>query len=616
MPRSHLALKDHIRENRLFLHRTIAAVAVVCLLTVVLIARLFYLQVVEHDLYTTLSHNNRVNIEPIGPTRGLIYDRNGVLLAENRPTFSLEIVPERVDDLDATLAELGKLIPITEADVARFERGLKQKRRFEGVPIRLRLSSEEVARVAVNRHRFPGVEIAAHLTRYYPFGPLTAHVLGYVARINEQELKSIDASNYAATQYIGKVGVEKYYEDLLHGKVGYQQVETNARGRVLRVLERTPPVPGSDLYLSLDSELQAIATAALADNRGAIAAVDPQTGAVLALVSNPGYDSNLFVNGIDPESYKALQQSPDQPLFNRALRGQYPPGSTLKPFVALAGLENGVITPSSTIFDPGWYQLKGDAHKYRDWKRWGHGLVDMDKAIVESCDTYFYDLGFKLGIDRMYDFLSGFSLGRDTGIDILEERPGLLPSRGWKRAARNLPWYPGETLITAIGQGFMLATPLQLANATAILAARGRAHTPRLAHTIRDPEGNLHPQPPPPIEPLALQNPANWEAVINAMEEVVHSARGTARRIGIGASYRIAGKTGTAQVFGIKQDEKYVESEVDLRLRDHALFIAFAPVDDPRIAVSVVVENGGHGGSVAAPLARYVMDYYLTRNRQ
>lgn len=605
------ALRDHIRENRLFLNRIVAAGIVVALLTAVLIVRLFYLQVVEHDTYTTLSHNNRVNIEPIGPTRGLIYDRNGVLLAENRPTFSLEIVPERMEDLEGALERLAKLIPIEESDLARFERGLHQKRRFEGVPLRVRLSEEEVARFAANRHLFPGVEIEARLTRHYPLGALTAHALGFVGRINERELQRIDPSNYAATQHIGKVGVEKHYEALLHGTVGYQQVETNARGRVLRVLERTPPVPGSNLYLSLDSGLQQVATAALGENRGAIVALDVRTGAVLALVSTPAYDTNLFVNGIDPETYKALQESPDQPLFNRSVRGQYPPGSTIKPFIALTGLEYGVTTPEFAIFDPGWYQLKGDSHKYRDWKRWGHGLTDMRKAIVESCDTYFYDLGFKLGIDRMHEFLSGFSLGQETGIDMDEELPGLLPSRTWKRGARGQPWYPGETLITAIGQGFMLTTPLQLANATATLASRGRGMTPRLAHAIQDPAGETHVQPPRPHPPLTLRNPAHWDTVVAAMEAVVRSSRGTARRIGGDAPYPIAGKTGTSQVFGIKQDEKYVEEEVALRLRDHALFVGFAPVADPRIAVAVIVENGGHGSSAAAPLARAVMDYYM-----
>ena len=616
MPRQ-LPLLNHFRETRLFLNRTVTALVVVILLSIGLIARLAYLQVVQHELYTTLSDSNRMDIVPIGPNRGLIYDRNGVMLAENRPTFSLEIVPERVEALEPTLTELAKLISIGDTDVQDFRKRLRRKRRFEGVPIRLQLSDEEVAVFAVNRYRFPGVEIEARLTRHYPLGALTAHALGYVGRINERELQRIDNSNYAATQHIGKVGVERFYEDVLHGKVGFQQVETNARGRVLRVLERTPPVPGSDLYLNLDSGLQAAAARALGENRGAVVAIDPSNGGVLAMVSSPAYVPDLFVNGIDAKSYHELQENPDQPLFNRALRGQYPPGSTIKPFIALAGLDYQVTSPDYGIYDPGWFKInKQDEHKYRDWRKGGHGWVKLDRAISESCDTYFYDLGLKLGIDRMYAFLTRFGLGQPTGVDIVEELAGLVPSRDWKRGARNQPWYPGETVITAIGQGFMLATPLQLASAAATLGSRGHHLAPRLLHALKDPRTGYQTPPPMVRDTISLRNPANWERVIHAMEEVVHGERGTARKVGAGAQYRFAGKTGTAQVFGIKQDEKYVASEVDLRLRDHALFIAFAPADEPRIALSVVVENGGSGSGTAAPIARQVLDAYLLEPKE
>jgi penicillin-binding protein 2 len=469
-----------------------------------------------------------------------------------------------------------------------------------------------VARIAVNGHRFPGVGIHAHLLRSYPLSEHTAHVLGYVGRINEEELERIDASDYSGTNYIGKGGVEKAYEDLLHGSVGHQQVEVNAKGRVLRVLESQAPGAGKDLRLFLDIRLQQDAAAALGDRRGAVVAIDPRTGGVLALVSRPSFDPNLFVEGIGTADYKALRDSPDKPLFNRAIRGQYPPGSTVKPFVGLGGLETGAVGRSETKWCPGFYRLPGHSHKYRCWKRWGHGTVALDKAIVQSCDVYFYRLAHDIGIDRLHEFLAGFGFGARTGIDVSGELGGLLPSKAWKRRARNEPWFPGETLIVGIGQGAFLTTPLQLAAATAALAARGRYVQPRVARATEVPGSESEREIPAVIRQLPL-SPHRVDAVIASMTDVVESDRGTAKRIRTDA-YRIAGKTGTAQVFTVGQKERYRESEVAERMRDHALFLAFAPVEDPRIAVAVIVENGGHGGSVAAPVARRVMDSYLLRD--
>jgi len=604
-----LAFKDTRGEAQLFASRTLAAAALVALALLVLVVRLVQLQIESHEHFSTLSQDNRVRVEPLPPTRGLIFDANGVPLAENYPSFSLEITPEKVDDLDATIAELGRILRIDDSDRARFERSLAQRRRFEGAPIRGNLDQEEVARISVSNHRFPGVDIHAELLRSYPWGEHTAHVLGYVGRINEAELERLDASEYAGTNYIGKNGVEKAYEEVLRGQVGYQQVEVNARGRVLRVLESRSPRGGGDLHLYLDIRLQQEAAAALGDDRGAVVAIDPQTGGVLAMVSQPSFDPNLFVEGIGTADYRALADSPDTPLFNRAVRGQYPPGSTVKPFVALGGLETGAIGLQSRKYCPGHYRLPGQSHSYRDWKRGGHGSVGLEKAIVESCDVFFYDLAHDMGIDRMHRFLSGFGFGARTGVDVAGEVGGLLPSREWKTRVRNQTWFPGETLIVGIGQGAFLATPMQLASATATLAARGRWIEPRVTRFTRTP-GSEAPESVPALSRQLDLNPHYLDRVIHAMSRVVEDARGTAKRIRTDA-YRIAGKTGTAQVFTVGQNERYRESQVAERMRDHALFVAFAPLEEPRIAVAVIVENGGHGGAQAAPVARQVMDAYL-----
>jgi len=606
----HIKLKDSQREARINNARTVTAVLIVLALLGMIVARYYALQITEYEEYRTQSERNRVQLQPLPPKRGLIYDRNGVLLADNRPSYMLSIVRERVvGDLEATLAALGEVVDISDNDLENFYKKLQRRRPYEAVPLRFRLTEEERARLAVNRYRLPGVVVDAQLLRYYPYGELFSHAIGYVGRINEQEALELDASDYRGTFHVGKVGVEKYYEDILHGDVGYQNVETNAHGRVLRVLERFDPRPGSDLVLNLDIRVQRAAFDALGDRRGAVVAIDPLTGGVLALVSTPGFDTNLFVNGISSRDYSALRDSPDVPLFNRAIQGQYPPGSTIKPFMSMAGLESGLVTPESTVPDPGWYSLPGDSRKYRDWilriRGTGHApRVNMKMAIAESCDVYFYDLARRLTIDRMYEYLQPFGFGERTGIDTTNERRGVLPSTRWKRDAMGQPWYPGETISAGIGQGYMLASPVQLAQATAVMASNGLRHTPRLLKSIDgvDVEAPL-------LEPIVAP-PEYWQAVHEGMLEVVHGQHGTAKALAKGIEYQMAGKTGTAQVIGIAQGSVYNEEEVAERHRHHGLFIAFAPAEAPTIAVAIIVENGG-GSSAASPIARAVIDTWL-----
>ena len=607
-----LTLKDHLFETRLVMNRAIILLVFGGILLLVLLSRLLYLQVLSHEHFTTLSEDNRVKLQPIPPNRGLIFDRNGILLAENLPSYRLEITPEQIDDMGATLDALEGILEIRDIDRSRFEKLRKRKPRFEAVPLLFHLSDAEVARFSVNRHRFPGVDITAGLARHYPLGEQAVHALGYVGRIDEQALKNLDTSNYRGTTHIGKIGIEKTYEDLLHGKVGLQQVETTAQGRVLRVLNRTPPVSGHNLYLTLDSRVQAAAEQAFGDFAGSAIAMDPNNGDILAFVSMPTYDPNPFVNGIDYAAYAALRENDKEPLFNRALRGQYPPGSTVKPFMGLAGLEQGITGSHSSTYCPGFYMLPGNSRKFRDWKRTGHGTVDLNKSIVQSCDVFFYDLALSLGIDGIHEYLQHFGFGRKTGIDILGELPGLLPSREWKRQRRDQPWFPGETIITGIGQGFFLTTPTQLAVATAALANGGRILQPNIVHAEQEANRNaLSPHQPRLVENITINNQLHWDQVIQAMIDVVHSARGTARKIGEDSPYRIAGKTGTAQVYGLKEEEEYDAEAIEEKLRDHALFIAFAPVEAPKIVVAVIVEHGGGGGSVAAPIARTILDAYL-----
>ena len=612
---SRVTIKDYLFESRLFMQRSVQALIFAGVLLSVLIGRLVHLQVVAHEHYITLSDDNRIKILSLPPNRGLIFDRNGVILADNLPSYRLEITPEQIPDIDATLDALGELLTIRDVDRKRFDKLRTRTPAFKPVPLRFHLSDDEVARFAIDRHRYPGVDIVAGLSRHYPHGPLAAHALGYVGRVDERDLQRIDVSNYSGTTHIGKVGIEKTYENVLHGNVGYRQVETNAEGRVLRTLVRTPPLPGKNLYLTMDIELQHATEQAFGDRAGAAIAIEPITGEVLAFVSKPTYDPNLFVNGIDTETYNALRDDDKQPLFNRALRGQYPPGSTFKPFVALGGLEQGITSEHAHTYCPGYYQLPGKARKYRDWKRSGHGSVDLIDAIAQSCDVYFYDLSLSMGIDRLHTFLTPFGFGERTGIDISGELPGLMPSRDWKRGARSQPWFPGETLITGIGQGFVLTTPMQLASATATLSLYGQRMKPHIvASTQIGDDIELVPVGSELILDIPIEKRENWSAIIHSMREVVHGKRGTARKIGLDSGFEIAGKTGTAQVFGLKQEEKYDAEKLEEKLRDHSLFVAFAPVEDPQIAVAVIVENGGSGSAVAAPIARQILDNYLNKD--
>lgn len=607
------AIKHVDEETALVRQRVRLAAAAVLAIALAILARVFYLQVIQHDHFTTLAQSNRIKILPVPPVRGLIFSSDGVLLAGNRSAFTLEIVPEQVQELDALLKDLGELVAISPGDLQRFEELRAGKRRFEGVPLRFNLSEVEVARLAVNRHRFSGVEIVARLNRHYPLGENLSHAVGYVGMIDEDEFERLDKSNYSGTTHIGKSGVEKAYEDLLHGYVGYQQVEVNAQGKKIREMEKKRPEPSKDLYLTIDASLQALAAHSLRGKRGAVVGLEPNTGAILVAVSSPGYDPNLFVNGIDRASYQALLGSKATPLLNRFLQGKYPPGSTIKPFLSLGALQAGWRKPGAKTWCKGWYSLPNSSHRYRDWKKEGHGSMNMINAIAQSCDVYFYALAHDAGVDEAHRILREFGFGERTNIDIGGEAAGLVPSKRWKKEKRGEAWYPGETLILGIGQGAMLATPMQLAVATATVANRGRRVRPYLLAEARDSVTGRRV-----IKTSARAggekvsaDGEHWALIIESMREVVHGARGTARGSGAGAVYEFAGKTGTAQVIAIAQDEEYNEDEVPEELRDHALFVAFAPVAAPRIALVVIVENGGSGSTTAAPVARALFDHYL-----
>jgi len=590
--------------------RLVLAMLFVLGLASVIIARYYNLQVVEHDTYATQSDANRIKSQPIAPRRGLIYDRNGQLLATNQSVYNLTIVPELVKDFDQLVEQLRRWVEITDEDIREYKQRLRRHRRpYEPVVLAHKLNSIEQAKLAVNEYLWPGVEVRAELVRFYPFKELFAHTIGYVGRINERELARIDPDIYASIHTIGKIGIEKVYEDMLVGRQGSQNVETDARGRLLRVLDQVDPEAGSELQLHLDANLQHLAHRALGDRRGAIVAIDIATGGVLAAVSKPSFDPNMFVTGISFKEYAALRDDIDIPLFNRIMQGQYPPGSTLKPIIGLAGLEYGTVTPNTKVADPGYYIIPGEERRFRDWKPEGHGhRINLHQAIAMSCDVYYYDMGYRMGIDRMSSFMAQFGVGERTGVDLTSERPGILPSREWKRGARGLPWFPGDTLNASIGQGFMLATPMQLASTTAILAAKGRQLKPMMVKAI---DGVEQPQEGTGRPDIVLKDASNWGRIVKAMEAVNHSYYGTARKIGANSSYRIAGKTGTAQVVGIGQDEKYDELELEERKRDHALYVGFAPANNPVIAVALIVENGEGGSSVAAPLAKVVFDGYL-----
>jgi penicillin-binding protein 2 len=610
--------RDPRRQIARFRWRVSIAAACVLAGAGLVITRLAYLQIVQYDYYNTKAEANRISIVPVTPNRGLIFDRKGTVLARNYSAYTLEIAPDKVKDLPTTLDGLATVIEIQPKDRRRFMKQLEENRHIDSLPIRTRLTDVELARFAAHRYRFPGVEVNARLFRQYPLGEVASHVLGYIGRINQSEKAEIDArpdaTNYRGTEFIGKTGVEQSFERRLHGVTGIAQVEIDANGRGIRTLSRTNPIPGDNLHLTLDIDLQQVAEQAFAEHRGALVAIDPRDGGVLALVSRPGFDPNLFVDGIDPQNWDLLNTSSKRPLNNRALTGQYPPGSTFKPFMALAALELGKRTPHYTIHDPGFFTLPGVAHHYRDWKKGGHGAVDLRKSVIVSCDTYYYGLAQDLGIDAIHDYIAQFGLGALTGIDIEGEKPGLLPSQAWKMRRFKQKWYTGDTISVGIGQGYNLATPLQLAHATAAIASGGVAYKPRVVAKIHSATTEQVEVVVPEIAHRIAFKPENLELVRSAMIGVTQPG-GTAARAGAGSSYEIAGKTGTAQVIGMKRNQTYVASALPEKYRDHALFIAFAPAHAPTIALGVLVENGGHGSSSAAPIARQVLDYYILGKR-
>ena len=606
-------VRNTTAEKRIFVRRAWILLLFAGLGFLIIGLRFAYLQVYEHDTYATKSDHNRYKLRPVPPTRGLIYDRNGELLADNAPAYRLEVVPEQVQDLDSVLTELKSLVGLSDEDIVAFQQAVRSRRAFHSIPLKFRLTEAELAAFAVDQHRFPGVEAVAYLTRVYPYQDAFAHVVGYVGRINQADLNRLDRGEYAGTTHIGKTGIERQYESDLHGVVGHEKVEVNALGRGLRIHDKQPPELGSDLHLTIDANLQLSAIEALQDFAGAIVALDPATGEVLALVSRPAFDPNLFVNGISAADYRSLLHGPNKPLFHRAVQGGYEPGSTMKPFIALAGLHHSVINPEETVMSTGRFQLPDQEREYRDWRKGGHGRVNLTGAIGQSVNIYFYQLAVELGIDRIANFLQPFGFGQRTGIELGGELNGILPSPEWKQANRGQPWYLGETVITGIGQGFFVTTPVQLASATAVIASRGQRFRPHLVRSVftagqKRVSGDAFTVAMPEIES------SHYDAVIDGMIEVVHGSRGTARGIAPQA-YRMAGKTGTAQVVS-RPDEDDEQEEVLLenipvQLRNHALFSAFAPAEDPQIVVVVVVEHGGGGSSVAAPIARQVLDSWL-----
>lgn len=617
--RRRITIRDPRRESKIFNHRAIIALLGMFALVAVLLSNLYHLQVVQHVEYSTRSNDNRIRILPIPPNRGLIYDRNGVLLADNRPVFSLEVVPEDVDDLKGTLQQLSTLLNIPQDDIDDFLEQTKVQRRFKQIPLKSELTQEEVARFAVNQYRFPGVSVQARLKRYYPFGDALTHVIGYVAKINQRDLKKLDQrgelNNYRATRNIGKLGIEKFYEDILHGQAGFQEVEVNNRGRILRQLDVHPPQPGRDIYLNIDINLQLTAQKALQDHRGAAVVLDPRNGSVLAMYSNPSYDPNPFVQGISSKAYRRLLSSKNHPLINRATQGQYPPASTIKPILGLLALDEGVVNPKTRIWDPGYYQPPNVDHRYRDWKKWGHGWVNITTAIEQSCDTFFYEMAVKLGIDKISTFMKQFGFGRRTGIDISEESTGVMPSRQWKRARHHQRWWLGDTITVGIGQGYWTATPLQLADAISRLAMKGKGFTPRLVQALGSDAGTQQ-IPPDSIPSIEVKDPDDWDVVTQGMHLVNTGIHGTARRAWHGAEYQSAGKSGTAQVIGLAQDEEYDAEDVAERHRDNAMFVAFAPFKKPQAVIAIALENAGGGSSQAAPVARIIMDKVMELNKK
>jgi penicillin-binding protein 2 len=621
------SIKDVHSERRLFISRVVLSIVVSLLLIGTVVARLVQLQVVDHELFSEKSQGNRVRIEPVPPIRGLVFDRKGRVIAENLPAYQLELIPEQVGDIDDTLNRLAAINLIEFEDIERFKELSLSGPRFKPVTLKFRLSEEEIANFAIQRPRFPGVDFRPRLVRHYPSGTSVAHAVGYVGALSTNDLQRLDPAAYAGTSHTGKTGVESSYESDLHGDTGYRHLIANARGRQVpsdtsELLDTLPddltPAPGANVHLSIDLDLQMIATKALEGRRGALVAIDPWTGEILALVSAPTFDPDLFAVGMTTSQYRELRDNPDRPLFNRAVQGTYPPGSTIKPMLALAALETGATNLTRKTVCQGYFTLPNDDHRYRDWKRGGHGPVDLHDAIEQSCDVYFYEISVKkdFGIDAMHEYLDRFGLGTKTGVDLGSESSGLVPSREWKRAAfrsrDDKRWYHGETVIASIGQGYMLATPLQLAAAAAALATRGQRYRPHMVTAVEDALTNeLRRIRPERLPDVGISNEFYWSTVVDAMHDVMQGPRGTARAVGAGAPYEMAGKSGTSQVVSIAQDEEYDDLELEERQRDHALFISFAPFDNPRIAVALIVENGESGSGVAAPIARSIMDAYL-----
>jgi len=622
-----VAIRNQSAEANLFARRTFITFIGVLVLSIILFTNIYDLEVNSYQKYQTRSNSNRIKLLPVAPNRGLIYDRNGVLLADNKPVYSLEVIPEQVDDITVSLKAISQLLDISQEKQNKLLKAIKSKRRFKPIELYSRLSEQQVSLFSVNQHKFPGFFIDARLKRYYPFADLTTHSLGYVARINRKDSIKLDqqglAENYAATRNIGKLGLEKYYQETLHGTIGHQEVEINNQGRVIRTLDFTPPIPGKDLTLTLDIELQMIAKRALSGKRGAVVAIDPRDGGVLAMYSNPSFDGNLFVHGISSKKYKKLlDPKSNKPLLNRAVQG-YPPASTIKPLLALTGLEEGIITPETEIYDPGFYQLPGIETKRRDWKRWGHGKVNLTKSLEQSCNIYYYDLAYKLGITRISKMMEKFGFGEYTGIDIHEESRAIMPSVEWKRARYNQNWYTGETLSVGIGQSFWTVTPLQLSQAVSILVNKGEIKVPHLLKATKEvittPENEgsqeqliteyeIDEKP-----PIVLSDKKSWDIVLDGLHNTVQKLGATGYNAFKGSKYDAAGKTGSAQTANIAQDEKYDAKKVKENKRDNAMFIAFAPFESPEIVVAVAIENvaEGGGGANAGPVARQIMDQYF-----
>ncbi len=615
MLQQRISIKDNNAEAALFRRRAMVAMAGVILLTLMLLLNLYVVQVIHHDDYQTRSNDNRIKIVPVAPPRGLIFDRNGELLAENRPVFSLEIIPEQVDDLPKMLDELIVLLKLDPAAKEDFLKEAQRHRRFNPITLADQLDEVQVATFSVNQYKYPGASIEAYLKRFYPFGETFTHALGYVARINTTDLKKLDEqgklANYAATRDIGKLGVEKYYEDLLHGQAGYQEIEVNNRGRIIRTLKYQPPVAGKDIHLSLDLRLQRKAQELLAGRRAGLVLMDPKNGAILALASSPSYDPNMFVRGIRTKEYAALLNDPARPLINRVSQGGYAPASTVKPLLAVMGLNEGAITPFSKFFGGPFFQLPGSSHKFRDWKKWGHGWLDVYRAIEVSADTFFYDLAYRTGIDTMNKYMTAFGFGNYSGLDIYEETMGVMPSRDWKRLRRKQTWYLGDTISVGIGQGYWTATPIQLARAHSILTQHGHNVIPHLLKSVREGDGHQEPFREPTNQALVVKDDNYWKVAMEGMYRVINGAEGTGRKAFANTPYKAAGKSGTAQVIGMKQDQKYDAHRLKEEHRDNALFVAFAPYEDPKAVVALILENAGGGSTQAAPVVRQILDAYL-----